>query len=178
MKKMLKIIAVVSLAQFSLFADSGIIEKIVDGDTVKFTNGVNCRLAYIDTPESSMNSRLLEKVHKCKNKGINVQDYRMVEAGLLSKNYLMSKISVNEEIQYKIIGKDTRYNRSVCQLTKNNLDINLQMVKSGYAFPYYKYIKNDSIKRKYIVANMEASSSYKGIYGFDKSTMQCLASSN
>ena len=139
-----KILLLTTLA-LSLNADTGSLIKIVDGDTVHFkTDGkiVNCRLAYIDTPESKRNNKAKKDVSNCK--GINLDD--VVYAGKQSSKYLAKYLSIDNYYRYRVIGKDTKYNRSVCEIYNNDGLVNLQIVKDGYAVPYYSFIKNKSKK--------------------------------
>lgn len=164
------------LFSINLYADMGIVEKVVDGDTIKFTDKTSCRFANIDTPESMSNARLLKKISFC-NKHFFVSEKKMKDSGVLSKEYLKTLISVGDSLEYSIISKD-RYGRVICEVFKNNDSINFMMVKKGYAVPYNNYIKDSKIKQKYNLANLQAKTKKEGIYAFDEATMECLKITN
>lgn len=64
------------LIPFLLIADTGILTKVVDGDTLYFkTNSkkVKCRIEYIDTPESMNNKKNKRDISNCR--GITAKRY-------------------------------------------------------------------------------------------------------
>ncbi len=86
-----------------------------DGDTCKAEvkgRTVNVRLAGIDAPE-------IEQAE-----------------WLAAKNFLESKI-LKKTLEFNCNGKS--YDRIVCYLTLEGLDINEEMVRSGFAFDYQKF---------------------------------------
>lgn len=86
-----------------------------DGDTCKAEvkgRTVKVRLAGIDAPE------------------INQAE------GLEAKNFLESKI-LKKTLEFNCKGKS--YDRIVCNLMLEGLDINEEMVRSGFAFDYQKF---------------------------------------
>lgn len=175
---MINKLLITALCFISLSAKSDFVERVVDGDTIHFKNGDKCRLAYIDTPESYFNQRLFKKVQKCKSLGIDVKDYKMSESGLLAKEYLRFKIPLDRKIDYLIVGVDYKNQRKVCEIKVNNININLLMVEKGYAFPYLKYIKNETTKKIYLKENVNAKMNKRGLYSTNIKTMECLANSS
>ena len=84
---MLKLSLILLLTIF-LNADSGVLTKITDGDTLNFkTNGqvVKCRIEYIDTPESSNNNKLKKDISKC-----NISNKDMKSAGKSATRHAQS----------------------------------------------------------------------------------------
>ena len=95
---------------------------VIDGDTVKGkTEGkqITIRLVEIDAPEMDQ------------------------PFGLASKNFLI-KLTSNEKITYTSEGED-RYGRTLGKLYKNNENLNILMVKSGFAWVYERYVKNQNL---------------------------------
>lgn len=116
----------------------GVLEKVVDGDTVHFkTNGkkVKCRIAYIDTPESYINSKLKKDIKLC-----SVSDKKMVKAGKLATAEAKKFLKLRQEYEYEVIDVD-HYKRSVCVVKlSDGSSFGDTMIKQGFAVPYRKYI--------------------------------------
>lgn len=161
------------IAFFNLLnADVGVLAKIVDGDTVHIiTNGqkINCRLAYIDTPESKENDRAKKYVSKC-----DLDLYEMIKAGKLSSQYTASNLKINKKYRYEIIGKDEKNNRSVCEIYVDNTLFNVEIVRNGFAIPYFDYIKENTIRNLFQKALDYAKNNHLGLWGTNKNEMQCL----
>ena len=96
--------------------------RVIDGDTVKGKvegKQITIRLVEIDAPEMDQ------------------------PFGLASKNFLM-KLTSNEKITYTSEGED-RYGRTLGKLFKNKENLNALMVKSGFAWVYERYAKNQNL---------------------------------
>ena len=96
--------------------------RVIDGDTVKGKvegKQITIRLVEIDAPEMDQ------------------------PFGLASKNFLI-KLTSNEKITYTSEGED-RYGRTLGKLFKNKEDLNALMVKSGLAWVYERYAKNQNL---------------------------------
>lgn len=93
--------------------------KVQDGDSLKI-QGQRIRLLGIDAPEYNQ---------KCKD---NKQ--KLYNCGIDSKNHLI-KLTNNKEIICNEELKDI-YNRSLSICFADDLNINAQMVKDGYAITY------------------------------------------
>ena len=163
----MKILYIAALISSSLFADVGMLTKIVDGDTVHFGNTI-CRLAYVDTPESRKNNRLENKLEKCS--GVTVET--MINAGKESKSYIEENLIKGKSYKYNIISSD-RYERKVCEIYNNSSMINLELVKDGYAVPYYHYIPKD-LKADFEKASKEAKRLKKGLYKTNPTAINCI----
>lgn len=112
-----------------LFAISGKVVSIHDGDTITVLNGkkqTKVRLYGIDAPEKK-------------------QDY-----GQRSKQFLASLIA-GQMVEVEPKGKD-RYKRTLGIIHYKGQDINAQMVLNGYAWAYVKYsriyVDHENIARK------------------------------
>lgn len=120
--------------------------KVYDGDTVtcstsKTTNykqdkkhKIKVRLAQIDAPEAK-------------------QDY-----GIKSRDYLR-RLVLNKDVTLDVWEKD-RYGRTVAKILLNGEDINYKMVKSGNAWAYQEYVKED----KYLAAQNYAQDKKIGLW--------------
>lgn len=99
------------------------LHSVGDGDTIRVldSNGdkLTIRLACIDAPEIKQ--------------GAAGKKSRAFLAGLLTTN--------GSDLRLKFHGKD-RYGRTVAEVFSNGMNINLQMVRSGQAFVYRKYLRS------------------------------------
>ena len=96
--------------------------RVIDGDTIKGKvegKQITIRLVEIDAPEMDQ------------------------PFGLESKNFLI-KLTSNEKITYTSEGED-RYGRTLGKLFKNKENLNALMVKSGFAWVYERYAKNQNL---------------------------------
>jgi endonuclease YncB( thermonuclease family) len=93
------------------------VDRITDGDTVVLTDGQRIRLACVDAPESK---QLWGKAATEK---------------LRSLLPIASLVSVNP------VDVD-RYGRTVAVLSSGETNVNLEMVRGGYALVYRKYLGN------------------------------------
>ena len=124
---------------------SGKVIHISDGDTIhlltKSKEKIKIRLNDIDAPESK-------------------QAY-----GNKSKENL-KKYIYQKDVVVKSAGKD-RYERVLGTIYYQNRDINLQMVKDGYAWVYRQYSK----KNNYYDAEKEARTEKRGLWN-DKNPVE------
>ncbi len=164
----MKILYIAALISSSLFADIGMLTEIVDGDTVHFGNTI-CRFAYVDTPESRKNNRLKNKLEKCP--GVTVET--MINAGKESKKYIEEKFVNGKSYKYNIVSNDNKYDRKVCEIYTNSSMINLDLVKDGYAVPYYQYIPKN-LKADFEKASKEAKRLNKGLYETNPTAINCI----
>lgn len=100
-------------------ADSGTIEKVIDGDTIRLTDGRTVRLLQVDTPE-------VYGGVECGGR----------EASAYLKNLLPSGTTVNLE---RDPGLDTtdHYDRELAYVIHNTKNVNIALVRSGMAAPYF-----------------------------------------
>ena len=109
--KKLLIVASFLICSISVFAETGIVKKVIDGDTVwvEKTNKTSfkIRLRYADAPEIC-------------------QDY-----GQESKAALEA-IVLNKTIDFKLNGKS--YDRSVGFISVNGMDASQEMIRTGNAW--------------------------------------------
>ncbi len=101
---------------------SGTVTKVHDGDSVHITplgkKRVIVRLAAIDAPEVQQNH------------------------GIASRNYLRSMI-MSKQVTARC-NKVDKYKRQICVVLKDDQDINLEMLKTGKAWYYEKFSKEQN----------------------------------
>jgi micrococcal nuclease len=88
--------------------------SVRDGDTFKLCNGASVRIAGIDAPELKQ------------------------PMGLESRDFLR-RVILGQDVQLVCKGKS--YNRQVCSVSKNGLDVQKEMVGRGWAYDSPKYSK-------------------------------------
>ena len=121
--------------------------SIYDGDTLRVIRGdeeLKIRFCGIDAPEKKQ------------------------AGGIESRDYLRSLISEGDDILVVPIEKD-RYGRTVAELyvqdrRKSAIALNLEMVRSGYAWHYEKYSKNCPSGEQFSVAQELAQKEGLGIW--------------
>lgn len=125
-----------------------VVKQVKDGDTIVVIpaeggQGLTCRLYGIDAPEVS-------------KKGRQGQPY-----GEEAKRELKSLV-LAQTITVETTGNKT-YGREVCRIYKNGADINLEMVKRGYAWAFVEYLKRAHAS-EYIDAEREARNKRLGLW--------------
>jgi endonuclease YncB( thermonuclease family) len=158
-------ILVLALILHANEAKEGKLKYIIDGDTLVFTNGDKCRLAYIDAPESKRNKKITRDVANCKN--VLIED--IVWSGRFSKKYLKSIMKKGELYQYDIVAVD-RYKRKVCDIE----DYNKRMVEFGFAVPYWRYIKSKKLKDEYQKLLLKAKEGNRGVWKAYPEVLECM----
>ena len=160
------------LAPFLLLADTGVLTKIVDGDTLYFKeNGkkVKCRIEYIDTPESKNNSKLKRDIKYCRN--ISAKD--MISAGKSATRAAKRLLKLGNTYSYQTHGKD-RYGRSICVVQLDNaMTFNEAMILNGYAVPFRRYMSSDE-KGYFERALEKARIRNRGLWRNYSRVMECL----
>lgn len=145
MKALLALAALLLIQVFFSFATAsaqtlteGRIAQVKDGDTVVVAPGDGgqyfiCRLAGIDAPELGKNGR-------------PGQQYGEDAARQLKQMILGKSVTIT------LTGSKT-YNRDVCFLSINNLDVNMELIRTGTAWAYRAYLPPS---RPYSAAYLEA----------------------
>lgn len=163
-------ISLILLYSSMAFAQNATLTKIVDGDTVYFSNGDKCRIAFIDTAESKFNEKVKRDASKCN--GITVDT--MVDAGKAASKQAKTLLNVGTSYRYDSIGSD-QYGRSICVLKLQGGDtFNIAMVKSGYAVAFGKYIEDDKTYRSFYGAMRDAKQQNVGLWGSKRPVMECM----
>ena len=109
--------------------------RIVDGDTIHL-NGTKYRLYGIDAPEIKQLCKINEKNYQC---------------GVKSKEFLVSLIGNKKVI---CLHKDIdRYKRIVAECFVNNINLNKELVKNGWALAYKEYSKDYVVDEEFAQEN-------------------------
>ena len=108
--------------------------KIVDGDTI-YLSGKKYRLHGIDAPEINQKCEINNQTYKC---------------GMKAKEFLEFLVK-DEEIKCKQKTID-RYKRIVAVCFVNDININQEMVRAGWAIAY-RYYSKDFIEDEFFAEN-------------------------
>lgn len=128
----------------STLASTYKVTKIHDGDTITVVNTSNnrstkVRLACIDAPEDSQ------------------------PQGRLSTITLNAFIPVGSGVELNQVDTD-RYGRSVSEVLKNGVNVNVSMLKKGQAVVYHQYLSNCPDGNSYIEAEKLAKDKEIGFW--------------
>lgn len=123
-------------------AGAATVVSVGDGDTIRVMDGgkrVTVRLACIDAPETAQ------------------KPY-----GAASRRQLQQLIPVGSEVALRTQTTD-RYKRTVAEVIANGRNVNLQMVSSGQAFAYRKYLGGCD-RAAYLGAERQAEGARRGVW--------------
>ncbi len=129
MPKNLIALIIILFYQTCFANEEGVIIHVVDGDTVHLLNDkqekLKVRLHYIDAPELD-------------------QSYGMESKFVLEQLILNKKVTV-------ISDKKDKYKRLLGVISLDEMDVNLEMIKSGAAWHFKKYAKFDQASDQYMI---------------------------
>jgi len=129
MPKNLISLIIILFYQICLANEEGVIINVVDGDTVHLLNdkqeNIKVRLHHIDAPELD-------------------QSYGKESKFVLEQLILNKKVTV-------ISNKKDKYKRLLGVISLDEVDVNLEMIKSGAAWHFKKYAKFDQAKDQYLI---------------------------
>ncbi len=133
---------------------TGTVTKVSDGDTIHITTPeqtkLKVRLYGIDAPETPKINRQSGKVHQ---PGQPFSE----EAQKALKDKIMGK-----QVKLEILDID-KYKRMVCMVWLDDRNINLEMVREGYAEAFIEYLK-PPYRTVFLKAEREAKSARLGIW--------------
>lgn len=135
------LLIILTLLTLTCFGTLTKVTKIIDGDTFETETGEKVRLIGINAPEISDIFGEEAKTHLS----------QMIEGQTV--DLLVDHISKDRD----------RYNRLLCYVILNGVDINKQMVLDGYAFAYLKY--HFDKEAEYREAQLTATKDNVGIWG-------------
>jgi endonuclease YncB( thermonuclease family) len=69
---------------------------------------------------------------------------------------------LGQDVDVEIRDTD-RYKRKVCRISKDRMDVNLEMVKRGYAWAYVHYLRRPHASQ-YIEAERDARAKHLGLW--------------
>lgn len=161
---MLKLLLIASLLLTSLFAETGKVYSVADGDTFTLINDgkyTKCRFDYYDTPEVYMTNKMAWDSYHCNRstKDINT-------LGTQSSAFLKNTFKIGTIINYKIIGWDDS-GRALIVVD----DFHKTMIKEGYAH-VSKFHKTDS---ELLGLMNYAKENKLGLWSVDYQLMECLS---
>jgi len=152
----------------SLFAESKKLRYIIDGDTVVFKHST-CRLAYIDTPESKRNKKAIKDISHCPS--LTMQD--IIESGRYARRYLKHAMKKGKKYEVTVLSKDI-YSRDICVIHSSRDTFNYDLVRNGFAVPFWRYITSHAIKVRMEKALLAAKSQQKGLWRTHPHVMECM----
>ncbi len=148
MRSLLILVALLLAVPATAATTTGVVQAVKDGDTVVIapTDGgdfFTCRLYGIDAPETA-------------KRGRSGQPFG-AEAGLA-----MKRMTLGKTVHVTTTGAKT-WGREVCLLSVGGIDVNLEMVASGYAWAYTQYTKQPYTSR-YLMAEEKARAGRLGLW--------------
>ncbi len=168
MKKSILTLGAILIATLTqIHAEQEELRYVIDGDTVVFSH-TTCRLAFIDTPESKPNQKARKDIQG--NRDVSVDD--VVHAGRLSKNYLKSIMQKGRSYEFDVMSVD-HYGRSVCVIYDEGHSINDNIVRNGFAVPFWSYIPNNK-KQDMINLVRRANNNNKGLWRANRPVMEMM----
>jgi len=144
----------ISVSHATIRTVTGTVTKISDGDTIHITTPeqtkLKVRLYGIDAPETPKINRKTGHVHQPS------QPY-----GEESWKALKDKI-MGKQVRLEILDID-KYRRMVCMVWLDDRNINLEMVREGYAEAFTEYLK-PPYRAEFLKAEQEARAGGKNIW--------------
>ena len=132
----------------------GIVTQVSDGDTFKLETSegtkLKVRLYGIDAPETEKYSRRTGRINK-PGQPYGEDAYKALESKILDKKVKIDIIDID------------RYKRMVGIVYLDNRNINLEMVKEGYAWAYREYLQRPYAS-EYLDAEKEARDKRLGLW--------------
>ena len=168
----MKKILLALLFSVSLFAYPATVVKIIDGDTitVKSNDGnvTKLRLADIDSPEKFVIS------YKAKG-DIKTCGKDTVNAAKLSSKYLASVIKVGDVVDVTPTGA-TSHDRDVAIVYYKDININEEMIQSGYAYVWHtgRDMKDIRYREQLLQDQSLAIQAHTGLWQSYPNVMDCL----
>jgi endonuclease YncB( thermonuclease family) len=124
------------------------VTAVKDGDTVVVTPAdggepYTCRLYGIDTPETPKRKKAGQPF------GEEAKDE-------------LERLVLGRVVKVSLTG-DKTYNRQVCALEREGMNVNLEMVRRGYAWAYVQYLRRPHAS-EYLKAEEEARRAHLGLW--------------
>ena len=143
-----------SFAREPIRTVTGTVTKVSDGDSIHVTTPeqtiLKVRLYGIDAPETPKINSNTGHINK------PGQPY-----GEESWKALRSKI-IRKQVRLEILDID-KYRRMVCMVWLDNRNINMEMIREGYAEAFVEYL-NEPYRNQFMSAQREAHSAKRGIW--------------
>ena len=143
-----------SFAREPIRTITGTITKVSDGDTIHVTTPektkLTVRLYGMDAPETPKINQRTGYINK-PGQPYGEESWKALEAKIMGKQVRLDIIDID------------RNKRMVGVIWIGNRNINLEMVKEGYAEAYLEYLK-EPYREQFIRAEKEARSARRGIW--------------
>ena len=143
-----------SFAREPIRTVTGTVTKVSDGDTIHVTTPektkLTVRLYGMDAPETPKINQRTGHINK-PGQPYGEESWKALEAKIMGKQVRLDIIDID------------RYKRMVGVIWIGNRNINLEMVKEGYAEAYLEYLK-EPYRAQFIRAEKEARSARRGIW--------------
>jgi micrococcal nuclease len=143
-----------SFAREPIRTVTGTVTKVSDGDTIHVTTPektkLTVRLYGMDAPETPKINQRTGRINK-PGQPYGDQSWKALDAKIMGKQVRLDIIDID------------RYKRMVGMIWIGNRNINLEMVKEGYAEAYPEYLK-EPYRAQFIQAEKEARSARRGIW--------------
>ena len=165
------------VAPLLLWAETGKLVQIVDGDTMVFSfknKKTVCQIAYVDMPEIHNNPRVKTQSKRCK-----IGEKHIIDAGKKATQYLHSVVHVGQPYEVDILERDQRgWARCIVHIPKGlhvslHPTINGLMIEQGYGVTYrltsYEKLPNAIEETMDLVQKTK-----RGLWKDDSDVMECL----
>lgn len=133
---------------------TGTVTKVSDGDTIQIATPeqtkLKVRLYGIDAPETVKINNRTRRINK-PGQPYGDESWKALESKIMGKRVTLDILDID------------KYRRMVGMIYLGNRNINLEMVKEGYAEAYIYYLK-EPYKSEFIKAEQEARAAKKGIW--------------
>ncbi|NQT46043.1 MAG: thermonuclease family protein [Candidatus Omnitrophica bacterium] len=127
------------------------VSHVVDGDTVELSNGEKVRYIGIDTPE----------LRKRKGSGWIYDPMPYAEE---AKDF-NRKLVEGKDVRLRFdVQKRDKYGRILAYVYQNDIMVNIEMVRQGYAM-IYTYPPNVKYVEDFLIAQKEARENNRGLWG-------------
>lgn len=126
--------------------------QVIDGKVIRIADGDTVTL--LDSGKQQYRIRLL---------GIDAPEKAQAYGTRSRQN--LSDLVFNKDVQADCIGQD-RYNRRLCKILVNGVDVNLEQVKAGFAWHYKRYqnSQTSSDRKAYAKAEQDAKNARRGLW--------------
>jgi micrococcal nuclease len=134
---------------------TGKVTKVSDGDTIHVTTPeqtqLTVRLYGIDAPETPKINQRTGRINK-PGQPMGEEAWGALRAKILGRTVRLDIMDID------------RYKRMVGIIWTDNRNINLEMVKEGFAETYIEYLRGEPYRQQFIRAQEKAQVSKRGIW--------------
>jgi endonuclease YncB( thermonuclease family) len=131
---------------------TGIVARVLDGDTIVLTNGRHVRLVQLDAPETDE-----DECYAPEAKGVLIR-------------LLPFETEVEVEIDPALDKRD-RFGRTLAYVEKNGTNINVELVREGAAAPWFFHGDRGRYASTFLQAAHDAKRHHRGLWGACPNTL-------